>query len=407
MTDLEQRLQKRLEREKRARREAEDLLEAKARELYQANQGLQAVVTHQEELVRQRTEDLRYALELAETANKHKSFFLANMSHEIRTPLNGIIGLTQLLQSNDLESSQQLSYLDKIKQSANNLLLIVNDILDFSNIDSKHLKLGQAAFDFDSVLKYVYDLNHINANLKGVRFSVKNDCQIPSILVGDATRLTQIINNLVSNAVKFTVQGSVDIETSLIQVWRGKAHFEVKIFDTGVGIAPDQLQHLFDPFIQADVTTSRRYGGTGLGLTITKELLDLMGAEIKVTSELGDGTQVRLQFVLPIASEEERLALSEPKQNSTLIAPDTVAAPRHLQESVSNISAVSLLSQVMELAREGDVLALESIESLKACDQFEEEQIDELHSLINYLENYEFDAAEKQAESLLGYLKDL
>ncbi|MFD1382079.1 ATP-binding protein [Rhodanobacter aciditrophus] len=310
MKDLEERLKKRLEREKRARLEAEMLLEVKATELYEANKHLRDLVAQQEDLVLQRTEELRSALELAETANKHKGFFLANMSHEIRTPMNAIIGLAHLLQDTQLADGQR-DYLNKIQGSASNLLVIINDILDFSKVESGQLTLEHEVFALDKVLQGVYDINHLNARKKGIGFHIDYADDVPKSFVGDSVRISQIFTNLVNNAIKFTNNGQVDVKVSLLHRVANVAHLEVKVKDTGIGIADDSLDTLFAPFSQADISTSRRFGGTGLGLSITKQLVDMMDGDIHIESCLGQGSEFTLRIQLPLA--EAHLEQSESK----------------------------------------------------------------------------------------------
>ncbi|TPE47519.1 response regulator [Maribrevibacterium harenarium] len=304
MSDNEERLKRRLEREKRARIEAETLLEAKANELYLANKELKSLVAHHEEQVKQRTEELRYALDMAETANKHKSFFLANMSHEIRTPMNAIIGLAHLLQDTQL-SHHQRDYLSKIQSSAGNLLVIINDILDFSKIESGQMELERQEFALDEALQAVYDINHLNAHKKGISLAIQNDLNVPQYFLGDTVRINQILTNLVNNAIKFTERGGVLVSTRLERQDDDVAVVEISIKDTGIGIDKAAQQGLFAPFTQADVSTSRRYGGTGLGLSITKQLVEMMGGSVHLTSELGKGSTFSVKLRLPVVHKQE------------------------------------------------------------------------------------------------------
>ncbi|MBM6551736.1 response regulator [Marinomonas ostreistagni] len=310
MNDAKAILERRLAQEIREREQLQAQLEAQTAQLDETSQRLETLLQRQEEWLHLRTEELSSALELAQSASQHKSYFLANMSHEIRTPMNAILGLTYLLQDTSLSPKQQ-DYLSKIQAAADNLLVIINDILDFSKIESGRLKLEQQSFSLREVLQRVHDVNYLAAEHKGIQLSVASDPDIPEHLLGDATRLGQILTNLVNNSVKFTHAGFVKLEARLIQVWRQKVHFELVVEDSGIGISVHQQHTLFDAFTQADDSTSRRYGGTGLGLSITRQLVDLMGGELELTSVLGEGSVFRLQLVLPTAQAREDYSVSK------------------------------------------------------------------------------------------------
>ena len=234
----------------------------------------------QRELVRRADE--------AETATRAKSAFLANMSHEIRTPMNAIIGLTDLL-TRDATDTQQHSRLTKIDGAARHLLQVINDILDLSKIEAGKLALEEIEFSLDQVLANAFELVGARAREKGLELVVDAG-GVPDRLVGDPTRLAQALINLLSNAVKFTPRGWVRLRVQVLREEAGALSLRFEVRDTGEGIAPDVLPHLFAAFEQADSSTTRRHGGTGLGLALTRHIATLMGGEAGVESQLGSGS---------------------------------------------------------------------------------------------------------------------
>ncbi len=290
------RLRKRLDREKAARKEAEQLLEQKSLELFQAYQRVEAEAVSLEDLVQARTAELQAALERAEAATRAKSAFLATMSHELRTPLNGVLGLSEMLLCSPLDDEQQRQ-VRTIATSGQNLLVLLNEILDFSKIEAGQLTLERAVYAPVTALHEVCELLGMQARLKGIDLAFDIGPGVPQWVWGDSTRIKQVWVNLLSNALKFTDNGSVQAQMRVEQQTNGLwLHGEVR--DTGIGMPPEVQQRLFQAFVQADSSITRKYGGTGLGLVITRRILELMGGHISVESTVGRGTTFRFAWPL-------------------------------------------------------------------------------------------------------------
>lgn len=282
-----------------ALRQAQQSLEVKVQE--RTAELEREILDHrkaQEQLQQEILERIR-ASERAEAANKAKSEFLANMSHEIRTPMNGVLGMTELLLDSPLTATQR-DYAETVHQSADALLVIINDVLDFSKIEAGKIALESIRFNLAATIDGVAELFAPAAAEKGVNLMVRRAPDTPSHVIGDASRLRQILVNLVGNAIKFTSQGYVLVEVTSLGKTTDGALLKFSVQDTGIGIAADKLHSLFDKFTQADASTTRRFGGTGLGLAISKQLVELMGGEIQVISRLDKGSTFYFTLRLPV-----------------------------------------------------------------------------------------------------------
>jgi len=257
---------------------------------------------HLEELVRVRTLEVEHSRDLAESASRAKSAFLANMSHEIRTPMNAILGLTHLIRR-DLASSKQHERLDKVTLAAKHLLGIINDILDFSKIEANKLSIEYADFEFDQVFRNLNNLIGGTAEEKKLEIVIRIDPEIPKHLCGDGMRVSQILANFASNAVKFTESGSIVLRARQVAHDEDGVRVRFEVSDTGIGLSEDQQERLFQAFEQADSSTTRKFGGTGLGLVISRRLAELMGGEVGVRSTLGLGSTFWCELPLKRAAK--------------------------------------------------------------------------------------------------------
>ncbi|HEY9107792.1 MAG TPA: ATP-binding protein, partial [Roseateles sp.] len=265
-----------------------------------------------ERRVHERTDALERAQHAAEAATQAKSQFLANMSHEIRTPMNAILGMSYLALNSGSLDAKQRNYIEKVHRAAESLLGIINDILDFSKIEAGKLEIEITPFELGDLLDELANLVGMAAEEKGLELLFVLPPVLPTALVGDQSRLRQILLNLVNNGVKFTERGEVTLAVSQVQQAQGRVTLRFEVSDTGIGLSAEARERLFQPFTQADASTSRRFGGTGLGLAICRHLVERMGGEIGVDSVPGRGS--RFHFTLPFGVQAGAPAVVEPAE---------------------------------------------------------------------------------------------
>ncbi|MDO8543443.1 MAG: ATP-binding protein [Opitutaceae bacterium] len=282
--------------------------------------------------------ELQEARERAESASRAKGEFLATISHEIRTPMNGVLGMLRVVRDTSLTSDQR-GYLKTASDSAESLLLLLNDVLDFSKIEAGRLELERAPFPPVTTVKAVADLLLARARDKGLQFDVNLGENLPGAIIGDATRLRQILVNLLGNAIKFTERGRVELSVACVERTTAKAVMHFTVTDTGIGIDSAALDRLFKPFTQADTSMSRRYGGTGLGLAISMRLAQAMGGALQVHSAVNQGTTFRL--ILPCDLPEMSVA-PRPQEAPRFVTPS-------LKGRVLVVEDDSVNQQVIEL----------------------------------------------------------
>ena len=272
-----------------------------------------------------RAEELARARDTAEAASRAKDDFLAMMSHEIRTPMNGVLGLIEVLENTSLNPDQS-QMLGMVQDSASALLQILDDLLDYSKIEAGRLAIESTSIDLRDLVDSSVGLLASRAHEKGLRVRVDVGPEVAATVRGDSVRLRQILFNLMSNAIKFTIKGDISLHVHAVELRDSEQVIELSVKDTGIGIAPEAQQSLFEPFVQAETSTTRRFGGTGLGLTICNRLVELMGGRMSLKSEIGVGTTMTVRLTMPVETLSYQIEGLRGKRGIVAIDDDRVAA---------------------------------------------------------------------------------
>jgi signal transduction histidine kinase/CheY-like chemotaxis protein len=309
-----------------------------------------AVERKNQELAESRAEALR--------ASQAKSDFLSSMSHEIRTPMNGVLGMNQLLAATSL-SPEQRRYVEVVQSSGRQLLALIDDLLDLSKIEAGKVTIECADFDLRHTLNEVSDMWSVQASAKGLAFRANIAAEVPLLLLGDSSRLRQVLNNLANNAIKFTARGAVNLSVELAGKQEDRVLIRFSVADTGIGIRPDQASRLFSPFVQADVSTTRNYGGTGLGLAICKHLVELMGGTIGIESQVGQGSVFWFTSSFAVS---QRSAL--PIEDWTAPEAENRQSLRILVAEDNQINRLVISTQLSKLGHRAEVV-VDGFEALK------------------------------------------
>ncbi len=349
------------------------------------------------------TSELRNSKIEAENANIAKSQFISNISHEIRTPMNSILGMSHLLMSQNL-SSEQKSHLSKIDKAGKHLLALINNILDLSKLDSGKVEIEKIPFRITDIINDVYDIFENKASNKGLGFDVHIDTNIPVSFIGDPLRVKQILLNYVSNAIKFTESGYINIDVKLIEQTETSAQIRVCVTDSGIGLSDDQIVTIFDSFQQADASTTRKYGGSGLGLSICKNMAELMGGSVGVKSQPDSGSTFWLNITFPINASQQY------QSNDSVFS----ASFSHKISDQNSISAPLSEHDIQKLTAKLDHLRKLLSDNDLEVDSYFTKELEMLSSvdhhlaqrLAKFIVSFEFEQALKVTDDFVSLLKN-